>query len=175
MTILFFRTALALTFLTTPHALLADAPQVPTEGTVIYLADNLDEKDNYGWCIDTLGRGFSEQIQAHSCKPQGGDTQFSYDPEAGQIKSVEFDGKCVELVAPGEAVPFGLFDCDETKAGQQFAYDENSMEFHIAIDTSFCVVVGESSAAAGPFMSRNLMTAACADTDPLFKQWIIRE
>ena len=34
-------------------------PELQTPEPVIYLADNIDEKDNLGWCIDTLGRGWS--------------------------------------------------------------------------------------------------------------------
>jgi len=59
----------------------AAPPELQTPEPVIYLADNIDEKDNLGWCIDTLGRGWSEQLQTHSCKPQGGDVQFFYNKE----------------------------------------------------------------------------------------------
>ncbi len=50
----------------------AEPPQLQTSAPVIFLADNLDEQDKLGWCIDTQGRGFSERLHAHSCKPQGG-------------------------------------------------------------------------------------------------------
>ena len=46
-------------------------PQIRTPLPVIYLEDNLDEKDNLGYCIDTVGRGFAEKLHAHSCKPRG--------------------------------------------------------------------------------------------------------
>ena len=75
----------------------AAPPELQTPEPVIYLADNIDEKDELGWCIDTLGRGWSEQLQTHSCKPQGGDVQFSYNKETRQIASVEFPGKCATL------------------------------------------------------------------------------
>lgn len=66
-----------LALLTAPA--LADTPELRTPPPVIYLSDNLDEVDRLGWCIDTRGRGFSEHLQAHSCKPQGGDVQFQHD------------------------------------------------------------------------------------------------
>lgn len=44
----------------------AAPPELQTPEPVIYLADNIDEKDALGWCIDTLGRGWSEQLQTHS-------------------------------------------------------------------------------------------------------------
>lgn len=100
-----------LAILTLPFAGFAeDAPN--PNGPVIHLADNLGEADGLGWCIDTLGRGLAETLQIHSCKPQGGDTQFRYDAEAQQIQSVAFKGKCVVLRdADNTAAPFGLFDC----------------------------------------------------------------
>ncbi len=61
----------------------AESPVIKSATPIIYLADNLDEKDKLGWCIDTEGRGFAESLQAHSCKPhadKANDTQFSFDP-----------------------------------------------------------------------------------------------
>ena len=90
----------------------AEPPELQAPSPVIYLADNLDEQDKLGWCIDTLGRGFSEQLQTHSCKPLGGDVQFSYNQETQQIMSVEFPGKCADLNQPAaEGVSFDLLDC----------------------------------------------------------------
>ena len=62
----------------TPLLSMAEAPDIQTKGTVIYLADNFNEEAKLGWCIDTQGRGFSDKLHAHSCKPTGGDTQFSF-------------------------------------------------------------------------------------------------
>ena len=41
-------------------------PQIRTPLPVIYLEDNLDEKDDLGYCIDTVGSGFAEKLHAHS-------------------------------------------------------------------------------------------------------------
>lgn len=154
---------------------MAEAPALQTPAPVIYLADNLDEVDALGWCIDTLGRGFSEQLQAHSCKPQGGDVQFSYDGETGQIQSAEFAGKCMTLSEPeNEAVPFGLKDCLENDGSQQFAYAAETMQFTLASDETLCVSVSDTSRSAGPFMSRDLKLTPCQSTEPIFMQWIIQ-
>ena len=80
----------ALVPLILPLTGVADEPDIQTKGTVIYLADNLNEEAKLGWCIDTYGRGFSDQLHSHSCKPEGGDTQFSFDVNSGMIQSVEF-------------------------------------------------------------------------------------
>ncbi len=152
----------------------AAPPELQTPSPVIYLADNLDEKDNLGWCIDTLGRGFSEQLQTHSCKPQGGDVQFSYDQETHQIRSVEYAGKCAVLNQPAAAgVSFDLLDCSDS-AQQKFAYDADNMEFMPSADLSLCIVAGAGSQSAGPFMSRALELASCASTDAALKQWVVK-
>ena len=100
---------------------------------MVYLADNLDEQDNLGFCIDTVGRGFSERLHAHSCKPRGGDVQFDYD--RGRIVSATYAGKCATLQAPAAAgVSLGLLDCSEASAGQIFDYDVDAMEFRPGAD-----------------------------------------
>ncbi|MBT0955819.1 hypothetical protein IV417_00350 [Alphaproteobacteria bacterium KMM 3653] len=79
---------------------------------MIHLADNLNEKAKLGWCIDTVGRGLSDQLHAHSCKPTGDDVLFSY-AENGVISSATYEGKCMAYSAPENAErPFGLVDCD---------------------------------------------------------------
>ena len=153
----------------------AEPPALRTPAPVIYLADNLDEKDNLGWCIDTVGRGFGERLHAHSCKPRGGDVQFSYDKAARRIASATFSGKCATLLAPAAAgVKLGLVDCAEDAAGQAFDHDGGAMEFRPGGDGTLCLAVGSTSRSAGPFMSRGLLLAPCASTEPRFKQWLIK-
>lgn len=154
----------------------AAPPNVQTPSPVIFLADNLDEKDQLGWCIDTLGRGFAEELQAHSCKPRGGDVQFFHDAQSQQIRSVEFTGKCMTLSAPGnESVPFGLKDCLTDYPAQKFVYDRATKQFRLTNDETLCVSVAAQSRSAGPFMSRDLKLSQCADTDGILMQWIVRE
>ncbi len=153
----------------------AAPPALQAPSPVIYLADNLDEQDKLGWCIDTLGRGFSEQLQTHSCKPQGGDVQFSYNTETQQIMSVEYAGKCADLNQPAAAgVSFDLLDCSDS-AEQKFVYSADSMEFMPSADHSLCITAGGASQSAGPFMSRSLALAPCASTDDSFKQWVVKD
>jgi len=153
----------------------AATPELQTPAPVIYLADNIDEKDELGWCIDTLGRGWSEQLQTHSCKPQGGDVQFSYNKETRQIASVEFPGKCATLHETAAAgVSFDLLDCSSTSAAQLFIYNAETLEFMPEGDHDLCIAAGAESRSAGPFMSRNLELAPCAATDASLKQWVVK-
>ena len=78
-----------------PQALFADAPIIQTVGPIIHLADNLDEEAKLGWCIDTEGRELTDQLQAHSCKPNGDDVLFSFSPDTGMIESATYDGVCM--------------------------------------------------------------------------------
>lgn len=149
---------------------LADAPDLKTPAPVIYLADNLDEADRLGWCIDTQGRGFGENLHAHSCKPQGGDVQFSFDETTGQINSVAFAGKCMELIAPDEKIAFGLRDCSDAKT-QVFAFEPENGRIAPANQPDTCVAVGESSRSAGPFMSRDLVLMSCASAERALITW----
>lgn len=161
-----------------PFAVNAQAPVIQSASPVIYLADNLDEKDKLGWCIDTQGRGFSNKLHAHSCKPDKGkasDTQFSFDKNTGQLHSVAFSGKCAALnQAEDKTTPFGLIDCDASSPAQQFSYDKSSMEIHISSDATKCLVVGAASKSAGPFMSRDLIYKDCQSVESKYKQWVIK-
>ena len=154
----------------------AGPPDLKTPAPVIYLADNLDEQDGLGWCIDTRGRGFSDRLHTHSCKPRGGDVQFRYDEAARRIASATFSGKCAALLAPAAAgVTLGLLDCAKNATGQVFDYDAAAMEFRPGADRSLCLVAGAASRSAGPYMSRGLALAPCASTDAKFKQWRIKK
>jgi len=148
---------------------LAEPANVRTPSPVIYLADNLDEADGLGWCIDTVGRGFSDRLHAHSCKPQGGDVRFRFLAETGQIQSVAFEEKCVEV--EGTDV-MRLFDCAD-KDTQRFQYDPVDMRFRRLSDPSQCLTAGADSRSAGPFMSRDLTIAQCDDEETHFQAWIV--
>ena len=169
-----FSHAVLLLLLCIPTAAYSASPDLQTPAPVIYLADNLDEQDNLGFCIDTVGRGFGERLHAHSCKPRGGDVQFLYDKAARRIASATYAGKCATLTAPAAAgVSLGLLDCSKDSAAQVFDYDAEAMEFRPGANRGLCLVVGAASRTAGPFMSRSLDLAPCAATDAARKQWRI--
>ncbi len=158
-----------------PLAVQADSPDLQTPEPVIYLSDNLDEPDHLGWCLDTVGRGFSEHLHAHSCKPQGGNVQFSYNETTQQIVSATYTGKCATLLAPAaDGGALGLVDCSPTSLLQVFTYRKENAEFRPVDDDSLCLVVGTTSRAAGPYMSRSLQLAPCASTEAKYKQWQTR-
>ena len=153
----------------------AAPPDLQTPAPVIHLADNLDEAGGLGWCIDTIGRGLSDRLHAHSCKPQGGDVQFRLAEITGQIASVAFEGKCMAYLHPDDpSKPLGLVDCDETAGAQMFVYDPETMTIRPSLDGTKCLAVGANSRAAGPFMARDLGFSACSEADKQFQTWIVR-
>ena len=168
LTILLF----SLTAFTIAPAGLAYPPTLKTPAPVIYLADNLDEANNLGWCIDTQGRGFSDKLHAHSCKPQGGDVQFSLNDETGQIMSVAFANFCMEY-QPDADDPFGLVACNSDSAAQRFKFDTTTSHLSLADQSTQCIVVGNTSRPAGPFMSRDLLLADCSSTRPELRKWVV--
>jgi len=154
-----------------PNSVKALPPELQTDAPVIYLADNLDERNNLGWCIDTIGRGFGDQLHAHSCKPDGGDVQYYYDEETKQIISHAFEGKCMDLDNPSsQNLPFGLLDCT-SDTSQQFIYDTETMLITPASDASLCVAVAEASQTAGRYRKRALKLSACAETEAKLMEW----
>lgn len=159
-----------------PQMALAQAPNIQTKGAIIHLADNLSEEAMLGWCIDTQGRGLGELLHAHSCKPNGDDVLFSFAQSSGLIESVTYEGRCMAYNAPDNAAtPFGLVTCDETDPAQKFTYDNASMELHLASQPARCVTVAENIDDAGPYQSRYLLLAQCADLASGFKQWVVKD
>lgn len=152
----------------------AEAPNLRTPAPVIFLADNLNEKDGLGWCIDTLGRGFSTDLQTHSCKPQGGDVQFDFDTDTGAIRSAAFPDYCVTHRPGGQPTEFGLVTCDADDLLQRFAYDPETGALTPADAPDQCIAAGAASRSAGPFMSRELVLTDCADTDPDLRRWVVK-
>ena len=167
------RVLVVLSLVVVSLAATAAPPDLQTKGRVIYLADNLDEADKLGWCIDTVGRGFADTLHAHSCKPQGGDVQFEYSAEQHRIQSVAFAGNCMSLIDPdNNKVPFGLVPCNSDDARQGFVFDSNTGRIQLQSSPNQCVVVGESSRSAGPFMSRNLILANCENAEAELSVWV---
>jgi hypothetical protein len=151
-----------------------NSPVIQTPEPVIYLADNLDEQDQLGWCIDTQGLGFNENLHAHSCKPAGGDVQFYYNEETQQICSVEFTDFCIEMTGgPAEGMSLSLITSDVSSSDQKFNYDEESGEFRPEGDDNLCIAAGTISSAAGIYMSRSLSLESVTSTDDRLKKWVV--
>lgn len=153
----------------------SEPPKLQTPAPVIFLADNLDEQEELGYCIDTIGRGLSDRLHIHSCKPQGGDVQYAYDRANGHIASPTYENKCAALMAaPAPGVKLALLDCADV-ADQAFEYDKASLELHPAERVDLCLAAGPDSFPAGKFMKRDLLLAVCAETPKNLRQWVVKD
>jgi len=151
-------------------------PSIQTKEAIIYLADNLDEKDKLGWCIDTDGKGFSDRLQAHSCKPEGNDVLFHYDVETLQICSVTYPGYCAAMIGGAkEDMTISLVKSNSDSLEQKFIYDKQSGEFRPKSNPSLCLAVAQNSDSAGPYMSRKLTLKPLLETERKLKQWVIKK
>lgn len=157
----------------------ADAPQVPSDAPFFVLADNLDEPNGYGFCLDTAGRGLSDFMQAHSCKPAAkdaagkptpNDTQFTYDAESMRVESVAYPGVCMQILVSTYTTAFALLDCDDHPR-QKFVFSSEDKTLRMDEDQSMCVGVTSETVEAGPWSRRDLALAPCEDTENALKQW----
>lgn len=151
-----------------------NAPMIQTPSPLIHLADNLDEQDQLGWCIDTRGNGFNEELHLHSCKASGGDVQFVYNEDTYQICSAEYTGFCVEMSGgPVEGMSLSLVESNMDSPDQKFVYHEDSGEFRPEEDNNLCIAAGETSAAAGIYMYRSLSLELSTEIEEKLKKWVI--
>lgn len=157
----------------------ADAPQVPSDVPFIVLADNLDEPNGYGFCLDTAGRGLSDFVQAHSCKPPAkdgagnptpNDTQFMYDADNMRVESVAYPGVCMQVLMSTYTTAFALLDCDDHPR-QKFVLSSEDQTLRMGEDQTMCVSVTSETIEAGPWSRRDVALTACDETEDALKQW----
>ena len=154
-------------------AAIAEPATVQTPSPVIHLEDMAGEPDGLGWCIDTRGRGLSDALHVHSCKPQGGDVQFRL-TDTGQINSVAFSDKCAELTGPPEpGQTVALLDCDTANRLQSFLHNADFLQ--PADDQSLCLAAGPIINPAGPFSSRTLTLEPCNAVPSELVEWAVKE
>lgn len=154
---------------------IANRPLIQTKGPIIHLADNLDEQDSLGWCIDTDGKDFSNTLQAHSCKPEGNDVLFSYNDETLQICSVTYPGYCAAMIGgPRSGMTISLVKSDPDSSDQKFSYHRSSGEFRPVSNSKLCLAVDDASDSAGPYMSRKLTLKPRGKTKQELKQWVVQ-
>ncbi len=168
-----------LIFAVVPGLAVAEEPVLQNSGPVIYLADNLDEVDSLGYCLDTKDRGQTERIQLHSCKPDTDnpmdrDVLFAINPETGRIEHQEYTGFCITTDPDAAETELALVECLDT-ANQQFSFNPESGEIHPNGDETKCLAGAAESSAAGPFMSRTLGIVSCSEVDPSLRTFTIQQ
>ena len=157
----------------------AEPPILQASGPIIYLADNLGEENDLGWCIDTIGPGFSETLHSRACSADDGDIEgrdfsFTYDAASDRIAAVTFDGKCVTANTEGTGPAVGLYDCQPGNPAQTFVYNAEEKTFHPGGNESICITAATESVDHGMFQSRALALQACNEVDVTLRQWLIK-
>ncbi|MGI9520829.1 MAG: hypothetical protein ACR2PG_04180 [Hyphomicrobiaceae bacterium] len=171
--------AAVVTLLLMNSAAFGEAPQVPTTAPYIVLSENLDEPNGYGFCMDTAGRGKSDLMHTHSCKPTkkelpldsaGNDTRFSYNAGTGQVVSYAFEGLCMQALIASQVSVFALLKCSDHPR-QRFLYNTSDKTFRLQENQDLCVSVASKTLPAGPWVKRPLMLQPCGKVDASLKQW----
>ncbi len=153
----------------------SNVPNIQSPEPIIHLADNLDEQDKLGYCIDTEGRGFNDVLHVHSCKPTGEDVLFYYDEETQQICSATYPGFCAAMIGgPQIGMTINLVKSIPESSEQKFIYHKETGEFRPKDNTNLCLVTGSESDDAGPYMSRTLSLQPRESTDKKLKTWVIK-
>ena len=161
--------------------LTAQSPDIPSDAPYIALTANLDEPNNYGFCLDTYGAGQSDLMQTHTCKPTnadkardfaGNDTRFTYNEESQQVMSYAFQGYCMQALIASEVTVFALLECSD-HARQRFLYNAEDASFRLAEDQTRCVTVATETVPAGPWVKRPLQLETCNDVEASLRSWTV--
>jgi len=166
------------------------------KGPNIYLSNLVDQDNYWGYCLDISGSPPHPQcdvMQGHTCKPEGEDTQFRYDPATERIMSENFNGECSPMydgekngrtwkaeannsmggclrAATGQnggilaaGVALAMVQCSVSDAMQRFTYSPSGK--FIVANSSLCLVFGRERFQTDSFSSRSAQVQDC-DTWP---------
>ncbi|CAK0840832.1 unnamed protein product [Prorocentrum cordatum] len=170
-------------------------PHVP--GPNIYLADFVDVDNYWGYCLDIAGSPPHPQcdsIQGHTCKSDGADTQFRYDPDTESIVSQNFNGLCnpmydgeqdgrtwqadlnntrggcLRVAGSLEAgTGFVVVECRVPDSLQKFRYTPSRQL--AVVNTSLCFVLGVERTKQDGFSSRTAELQNCASWPSELSTW----
>jgi hypothetical protein len=153
----------------TPKPTPEDTP--PPAGTLLQLADPLDEPDFY--CFDVVGTGegvmLARPLQAHTCKPGSGDQLFQVDtPSDGQVYLSVYN-RCLEV----REQSLYLSDCSDTPM-QKFEFGNDGAIKNVESGGCLMVAAGEGEEAGGPsHVRRDLLVSPCEGLEPELTRWLL--
>ena len=159
----------------------APTPTPSTPAPFIHLNDNLDEPNGFGFCLDTYGRGQTDILHTHSCKPKeegktwddrDNDIRFSMDSKTGQIASFGFKNLCMQALVAADVSVMALLECSDHPR-QRFTYSEKDKTLRLKDDATLCIGVGPKTLPAPPYVRRPLELVKCDRLEKSRKQWEI--
>ena len=146
-----------------------DTP-MPPDGTLLQLADPLDEPEFY--CVDVVGTGdgimLDRPLQAHTCKPGSGDQLFQVNtPSDGQVYLPVYN-RCLEAREQSLYVS----DCSDTPM-QKFEFGDDGAIKTVESGGCLTVAAGEGEEAGGrSHVRRDLLVSPCEGLEPAVTQWV---
>ncbi|CAK0838127.1 unnamed protein product [Prorocentrum cordatum] len=169
-------------------------PYVP--GPNVYLKEMVDPSNCWGYCLDIAGsppKPLCESVQGHSCKTEGEDTQFTYDIEKHEIRSVNFNHECDALYSGNNSVRVWKAAVDNTKQaclqvdgdfvagatlsmgkcdgqGQQKFIYTPKMQFAVG-DGTLCLVLGTEREALPDMVMRSAELQRCDSWPSELSTW----
>lgn len=160
---------------------LAETPKASTPPPYIALSNNLDEPNGFGFCLDTYGRGLTDILHTHSCKPvkeghtwneQDNDIRYSFNPKSGQISAYAYEKKCMQALIAADLSVLALLECSDHPR-QRFSYDTKLQTFSLKEKPDMCLAVGPKTLPAPPFVRRTLLLVKCETIDASRKRWTL--
>lgn len=150
-----------------------------TAAPYINLFDNLDERNDVGYCLDLKGWGDSVEfvdVQLHSCKDTGDDVNFAIGEGSDGRRVMgagDADGHCLRAQSATAGSGVDAPVCDARDPLQEIAYcTDGTLRLNAG---ELCLVAADVSENAGPvWMMRSLTFENCDDTPDDLKTWAYR-
>lgn len=162
----------------------------------VSLSADLDEPQQFGFCIDFTGAGASlscNGLQARSCKRLPGDTQFEYYLPTKAIRSVNYNSDCDASSEPStrgcirvsdndefeSGATLGVGSCDESDDRQIFELFEIGENYELRVGGDLCLAVSDTSVSPGEgapplARKRDLTVTTCSTLPEEQKTWTIK-
>lgn len=146
-----------------------------------------------GLCLDIPGFGASLNcngaLQLHTCKSQGADTQFVFDFETREIRSVNYDSECQSITDNGKDsigacvtidgnIAVGdnlrLAECDGG-IDQTFEFSTGTSTIRTTANNGLCLAKTSAVGPAGPMERTDFALVDCETADSLDIAWTVSD
>ena len=144
-----------------------------------------------GLCLDIAGFGANLNcngvLQLHTCKSQGADTQFLFDFETGEIRSVNYDSDCQSITDNGEDLigacvtingniatgnNLRLAECNGV-IEQSFGFSADGT-IRTTENSDLCLAKSSGVGPAGPMERTDFALMDCETAESLDVTWTVR-
>ena len=155
-------------------AAVIDVDEAVVGGTLIQLADPLDEPEYY--CIDVPGFGarlnLGAALMAHTCKPGAADEMFAVNrPAAGNLSMPAYD-LCMQADGTEAAAELHLEECADSEL-QRFTYAPEGALTLSGTDLCIALAPDAGRPTGGPsHLRRDLLLQPCDTVESALSRWM---